>query len=818
MDPRDVQSIPLFAGLSKDDQKVDAQYADEVDVDTGTVLAREGKLAYEFFAIRDGAAEVTLDGRHAATLGPGDFFGEIGLLAVSAASPPWSRRARRPHRADGLAAARDRQPDARRGRAHPQRDGPASGGQSRRVRLASLQWVALATNARTRARGGLGGMGPFLFAAAAMFTAMYSTQAILPELGREFSVEPAQTGLTVSVVIGALAVGAWFWGPLSDRIGRRRSLVLASGALVVPSLGVALAPSFGVLLAMRAAQGLCMPGLLTVGVPYVTEAYAERIGARAMGLYVSALVLGGLVGRVGVALLTAATTWRVALGAVAALPLAATLVMRRSLPAEQAGPPRPDCPWARCGGCSPTARSWPHASPGPRCSSPSWGLLLHRLPPGAPAVLALAGGHRARLRAVGHGRRRAARGPAGRPSRLAGRRARRPAAVRRRVDALAGRSAARRGRRARAGDAGQLLGGDRCAARRRGLHRSRPRRRQRDVLQRLLRGRRARRLCARARVGAVALDRRLGDGDRGLRAGSRSARRHGHYPRPSVRSFACSTCGQLVFFENTVCLRCSSELGFDWERREVLTLDGGVARCANLEAAGCNWLVAREGELCASCRLTRTRPADDDATALEQFRVAEAAKRRLLFELGELGLPVQSWRERDGGLAFDLLSSEREPVTTGHADGVITLDLAESDDAHRERAARAARRALPHACSGTSATRSATTTGRCWCAERQRARALPRAVRRRARGLRRGARSPLRDRAAARLGAALRQRLRHDAPVGGLGRDLRPLPAHPGHAADRGRLRRARGRPDARPDPAPAATCPGPRVSTTGCR
>ncbi len=182
-------------------------------------------------------------------------------------------------------------------------------------------------------------MGPFLFAAAAMFTAMYSTQAILPELGREFSVEPSQTGLTVSVVIGALAVGAWFWGPLSDRIGRRRSLVLASGALVVPSLGVALAPSFGVLLAMRAAQGLCMPGLLTVGVPYVTEAYAERIGARAMGLYVSALVLGGLVGRVGVALLTAATTWRVALAAVAALPLAATLVMRRSLPPERAGPP-----------------------------------------------------------------------------------------------------------------------------------------------------------------------------------------------------------------------------------------------------------------------------------------------------------------------------------------------------------------------------------------------------------------------------------------------------------------------------------------------
>jgi CRP/FNR family cyclic AMP-dependent transcriptional regulator len=81
MDPRDVQSIPLFAGLSKDDQQVVAQYADEVDVEAGTVLAQEGRLAYEFFAIKQGSADVTLGGRHAAALGPGDFFGEIGLLA-----------------------------------------------------------------------------------------------------------------------------------------------------------------------------------------------------------------------------------------------------------------------------------------------------------------------------------------------------------------------------------------------------------------------------------------------------------------------------------------------------------------------------------------------------------------------------------------------------------------------------------------------------------------------------------------------------------------------------------------------------------------
>ena len=181
---------------------------------------------------------------------------------------------------------------------------------------------------------GRAAMAPFLVAAAAMFAVMYSTQAILPDLGREFGVSPSQAGLSISVVIGALAVGAWFWGPLSDRIGRRASLVLASGAIVVPTLLVALAPSFEVLLALRALQGLCMPGLITVGVPYVTEAYTPSLGPRAMGYYIAALVAGGLVGRVGVALLTAATDWRVALGLLALLPLASTLLMRKRLPDE----------------------------------------------------------------------------------------------------------------------------------------------------------------------------------------------------------------------------------------------------------------------------------------------------------------------------------------------------------------------------------------------------------------------------------------------------------------------------------------------------
>ncbi|CAO5251648.1 zinc-binding metallopeptidase family protein [Frankia sp. AgKG'84/4] len=240
----------------------------------------------------------------------------------------------------------------------------------------------------------------------------------------------------------------------------------------------------------------------------------------------------------------------------------------------------------------------------------------------------------------------------------------------------------------------------------------------------------------------------------------------------------CASCGQLVFFENTACLRCGVPLGFDPGTGKVITLvaeppgaDGGelfrelppvavvaaglgaadsggapvhlteggrpseademvpadgrtesgeataaaadliardladavpprrrrwYRRCVNAELAACNWLVqapapvegdagAHPGGLCACCGLTRVRPADTDPVGRERFERAEAAKRRLVAQLLELGLPVVPKSiDPAGGLAFDLLNSTERKVVTGHSDGVITLDLAESDDAHRE--------------------------------------------------------------------------------------------------------------------------------------
>lgn len=80
MDEARLSAIPLFAGLEKKERRAVAQQADEVDVEPGRYLVREGEFAYEFFAIEEGTAEVRRGDQYLAELGPGEFFGEMGLI------------------------------------------------------------------------------------------------------------------------------------------------------------------------------------------------------------------------------------------------------------------------------------------------------------------------------------------------------------------------------------------------------------------------------------------------------------------------------------------------------------------------------------------------------------------------------------------------------------------------------------------------------------------------------------------------------------------------------------------------------------------
>ena len=80
MDPSRLKSIPLFKDVDDEELSQIAPFAEEQQVEEGAYLVREGDFSYEFMAIEEGQAEVQRDGQHVADLGPGEFFGEIGLL------------------------------------------------------------------------------------------------------------------------------------------------------------------------------------------------------------------------------------------------------------------------------------------------------------------------------------------------------------------------------------------------------------------------------------------------------------------------------------------------------------------------------------------------------------------------------------------------------------------------------------------------------------------------------------------------------------------------------------------------------------------
>ena len=173
-----------------------------------------------------------------------------------------------------------------------------------------------------------------------------------------------------------------------------------------------------------------------------------------------------------------------------------------------------------------------------------------------------------------------------------------------------------------------------------------------------------------------------------------------------MKLFECQNCRQPLYFENTRCESCGLALGYLPARETVtaLTDDNGVWRalaeqgrryryCLNAEHGVCNWLVrADQAETyCAACRHNRTIPDLSLPENLAHWRKIEFAKHRLFYTLLKLRLPLTPKAEDPDGLAFDFVAPAADaaaapaPVMTGHASGLITISLAEADDAERER-------------------------------------------------------------------------------------------------------------------------------------
>ncbi len=186
-----------------------------------------------------------------------------------------------------------------------------------------------------------------------------------------------------------------------------------------------------------------------------------------------------------------------------------------------------------------------------------------------------------------------------------------------------------------------------------------------------------------------------------------------------MRTFRC-TCGNTLYFENSQCLQCGRALGYVPAAGQLSAFEPGrdgtmlalhpdlngqhFRHCRNHDDyQTCNWMVpvlpgTRRGEhvFCISCRLNQVIPDLGVPRRLQLWFEVEKAKRRLLYTLLSLQLPLTGHHQQSGGLAFQFLADARldhapdspwgaEHINTGHHNGVITINLMEADPSLRER-------------------------------------------------------------------------------------------------------------------------------------
>jgi MFS transporter, YNFM family, putative membrane transport protein len=175
-----------------------------------------------------------------------------------------------------------------------------------------------------------------LFAAGvATFALIYSTQALLPEFPRAFSVSAAQSTLSVSLTTIGLGVALLVAGPVSEVVGRTRLIHLSLAASAVVAVACAVAPTWEVLLGLRLLQGVTLAGLPAVATAYLREELHPGTHARAAGVYIGGTAIGGMTGRLVTGPVAEVAGWRWALAAIAVVGLGCVVVVRLLLPASR---------------------------------------------------------------------------------------------------------------------------------------------------------------------------------------------------------------------------------------------------------------------------------------------------------------------------------------------------------------------------------------------------------------------------------------------------------------------------------------------------
>lgn len=183
-------------------------------------------------------------------------------------------------------------------------------------------------------------------AGCAIFSILYCTQPILPELSRRFALSPAVASLSISVPTATMALAMLGMSAISEATGR---VWLMAGSLLAAAalqLLLAASPTYGVLLVLRGLQGVALAGAPATVLAYVAEETSASAYGYAVGLYISGTTIGGMLGRFAVGALADHFSWQMALGGIGLTGLALSAAFAALLPRSRHFVRRPFAPRA----------------------------------------------------------------------------------------------------------------------------------------------------------------------------------------------------------------------------------------------------------------------------------------------------------------------------------------------------------------------------------------------------------------------------------------------------------------------------------------
>ena len=132
---------------------------------------------------------------------------------------------------------------------------------------------------------------------AMVFANLHLVQSLLPTLAQQFHLSELQASWSLTITILMLGLSLLVYGPLSDAWGRKTIMVVTMSGAVLTTLAMSQVESYSTLLVLRGLQGLCLGGLPAIAIAYMGDEFSRKAVALAVGVYISANSLGGVMGR-----------------------------------------------------------------------------------------------------------------------------------------------------------------------------------------------------------------------------------------------------------------------------------------------------------------------------------------------------------------------------------------------------------------------------------------------------------------------------------------------------------------------------------------